>query len=295
MAEEPAVQVLPETPAVTPVETPAITPVVAPVYFNNDGTLGEGWQSTLEEGYRNEASLSTVKDTKLLAKMFVDTKRMVGKDTISIPTDTSTEVEWETYHKAGGRPETVEDYGLKLPEGIDENIAEIHFPKERITKWQERFFKGGVSKKAAEGYITDFVNDIMSDLKAIQQQEQLDGEDLTRGLVTDWGAAYEQNKHLGNIAIEEGTTGNDELKARVVDKFGTDPDFIRFASNLGKKFAEGKSPNLTNVPTPADLQTQIDELMANPILLSETSTAAQRKQIMDRIMAIREKMPVKTT
>jgi hypothetical protein len=304
MPEESTPPVVPaaEPPATPPAEPPAAAVVAAlqqPVYFGNDGTLNENWQSTLPEGYRDEPSLKTVKHTGTLARMFVDTKRMVGMDKVAVPTDASTEVEWEAYHKAGGRPETVEDYNLKIPDGIDEKIAETYFPKERIAKWQERFFKGGTSKKAADLYMAAFVEDIMADLKVVQQDEQLRAEELVRGLNADWGAAYEQNKHLGNIAIEEGCSVkqgdkmvvNQEFKVRIVEKFGTEPDFIRFASNLGKKFAEGKSPEFSNVPTPSDLQAQINELMASPVLVDPKSTWAQRKLIMDKIMAIRAKIP----
>ncbi|KKL29086.1 hypothetical protein LCGC14_2368710, partial [marine sediment metagenome] len=99
------------------VDPPVVEPVVAPpvtdppaVHFNSDGTFGDGWQTTLPEGYRDEKSLSTVKDAKVLARMFVDTKRMVGKDMMEIPTETSSEETWDAYHKIGGKPETVVDY-----------------------------------------------------------------------------------------------------------------------------------------------------------------------------------------
>ena len=137
---------------------------------------------------------------------------------------------------------------------------------------------------------------MMVDIQTKQQAEKQAMADLVSGLSTEWGAAFEQNKHLGNIAVEEGTMGNPELKERLLAKsWWNDPDVVRFNSNLGKKFAEGKPPNFANIPTPGDLQTQINELMASPILTDPKSTIAQRKLIMDKVMALRTKMPVKTT
>ena len=75
-------------------------------------------------------------------------------------------------------------------------------------------------------------------------------------------------------------------------KIRKDPDLTRFTSNLGSKFAEGKSPNFSAVPTPSDLQTQIDEIQANPLYLK--GTYKQRMDLANKIMAIREKMPPKT-
>lgn len=280
---EPAV-----TPDVTPAQEPAVAPVVETNYFGTDGVLNEGWRGTLEEELREDKSLMSFKSVGDLAKSFVNTKRMVGANVIPIPTDASTEGEWQEYHKAGGRPETVADYNLGVPEGFPEDIKAQVFPEGRIEKWQERFFKGGISKKAADAFIAEFAQDILADYKSIKQTEELAMSELKSGLVTDWGAAFEQNKHLGNMAIEEGTSGDDEFKARIVEKFGNDPDFVRYSANLGSKFAEGKPPGFAAIPTPNDYQDQIETLMADPLYTA--GTQKQRMHIAEKIMAIRQLM-----
>ncbi len=281
--------------AVTPEVAPEVVPVVAPEtpknYFGTDGTLSEGWQGTLPEGYRDEASLKTVKDTKVLAKMFVDTKRMVGKNTIAVPDETSPKDEWSEYYRCGGRPDAVEDYGLAVPEGFPPEFAEKAFPAERISKWQERFFEGGVSKKAATQFFAEFANDVLADIQTAKQAEETQLSELTSGLSTDWGAAYDQKIHFGNIAIEEGTirSGEDEeFKARVVAKVQKDPDLTRLLGNLGSQFSEGKSPEFTNIPTPDDLQSQINKIMEDPLYLN--GTKQQRDRLVAQVMAIRNKM-----
>ncbi len=283
----PAVEpVVPIVEPVAPIADPVVAPVTETIYFNGDGTLVEGWQSTLPEGYREEKSLATVNDAKVLAKMFVDTKRMVGKNVIAVPDETSTEGEWQEYHKAGGRPETVADYNLKAPDGFPEEIKAQVFPEGRIEKWQERFFKGGVSQKAANAFIQEFTQDILADYQKAQQSKEAEMAGLTGNLATEWGAAFEQKKHLGNIAISEGTEGDDEFKARLVEKFGNDPDFIKYSSNLGEKFAEGKPPGFAAIPTPNDYQDQIDTLMEDPLYLN--GTKQQRMKIVEKIMALRK-------
>lgn len=274
----------------TPVETPAAS--TAPTsYFGNDGTLNQGWQTTLMDGYKDDPSLSTVKDTKTLAKMFVDTKRMVGKDKIAIPTEKSSKEEWDEYYKIGGRPDTVEDYTLAPPEGFPQELAETLLPKDRLLKWQQRFFDAGISKNAAHKFISEFANDMLADVKNQKVMEENQIAELTSGLAEDWGAAYDQKIHLGNIAIEEGTLGSggdNEFKERVVAKLQKDPDLTRFVANLGSKFSEGKSPDFTNVPTPSDIQTQINEIESNPLYLS--GTHKQRMELAARVMSLRKKM-----
>ncbi len=289
---EPVVE--PVTPAVVPAVAPVVAPVTPTDFFGTDGVLNEGWQGTLEEDIREEKSLLSFKSVGDLAKSFVNTKKMVGANVIAIPTDISTEGEWQEFHKAGGRPETVADYNLKAPEGFPEEALEKVFPAARLEAWQERFFKGGVSKKAADLFIAEFANDMITDLQTMNQAKEAEKTELVTGLATDWGAAFEQKKHLGNIAMNEAATSmvggqpvvNEEFKARLVQKAGDDPDIIRAFANLGSKFAEGKPPGFGAIPTPSDLQDQIDKLMEDPLYTK--GTQAQRMKIADKIMAIRK-------
>jgi hypothetical protein len=289
-------------PVAPPVAPPAEPPVEPSVYFGSDGSLVDGWQGTLDESLREEKSLSTFKTVSDLAKSFVNTKSMVGKNTMEIPTDASSEVVWDLFYKAGGKPDTVADYNLKAPDGFPEEVMEKVFPKARLEAWQERFFKAGISKKAASQFIADFAQDMLADLQSVKQVEELEKSELVSGLAIDWGAAFEQKKHLGNIAMEEAASVikngvsvvNEEFKARLVQKAGNDPDIIRAFANLGAKFAEGKPPNFANIPTPADLQTQIDEIMANPLYMN--GTQKERMRLAEQVMALRTKMkPEKTT
>jgi len=278
---------MPDEPVVAPVADPVVAPVADPVYFGNDGVLNEGWQSTLPEGYRDEKSLSTVSDAKVLAKMFVDTKRMVGKDVVAIPGDSSTEGEWQEFHKAGGRPETVEDYGLKAPEGMPPELASQVFPEERVKAWQDRFFKGGVSKKAADSFIQEYAQDIMADYKAMESDKALKKEGIVAELETEYGAAFDQKMHLGDIAFEEGSNGDQAMKESLA-YFRDDPNAVKFLVNLGAKFAESKPPNFSAIPTPGDYKDQIAELQADPLYLK--GTRADNRRITDKIMVLRNKM-----
>ena len=282
------------TPPVEPPVPPVTPPVEPPVYFGTDGSLAEGWQSTLEEGLRDEKSLKGFKNVNDIAKSFVSTKSMVGKNTMEIPTDASNEIVWDMYYKAGGKPETVADYNLKAPDGFPEEVMEQVFPKARLEAWQERFFKAGISAKAANQFIADFAQDMLADLQSVKQVEEQQMSELKTGLSLEYGAAYDQKKHIGNMAIEEGTKGDLEFKTRLTDKFGNDPDFIRYSINLGEKFAEGKPPNFANIPTPADYQSQIDEIMANPLYMN--GTTKERMKLAEQVMDLRTKMkPEKTT
>ncbi len=285
--------VAPVVEPVTPVVEPVV-PAVEPVATPPADFSWETWNQSLDEDLRTEKSLESFKHAKskdeltaLLAKSFVNTKKMVGANVIAIPTDISTEAELEAFHIAGGRPDTVADYNLKAPEGFPEAQLEQVFPKARLEAWQERFFKGGVSKKAADHFIAEFAQDMIADIQTMTQEKEQAMADLKSGLSIKWGAGFEQRKHLGNIAIEEGTSGDDALKERLLAKpWINDPDFVEYSSNLGGKFSEGKPPGFAAVPTPSDYQDKISKLMEDPLYTK--GTQAQRMKIAEKIMAIRK-------
>ena len=254
-------------------------------YFGTDGVLNEGWQGTLDEDMRDEKSLISFKSVGDLAKSFVNTKKMVGKNVVAIPTDASTEGEWQEYHKAGGRPETVADYNLGVPEGFPEEIKAQVFPEGRIEKWQERFFKGGVSKKAADAFIAEFTQDILADYQKIQQDKETAKAELVAGLSTEYGAAFDQKLHLGDIAVED-FAGDDVAMKENLAYLREDPNAVRLLVHFGGMLAEGKPPGFGAIPTPGDYQDQIDALMADPLYTN--GIQPQRLKIAEKIMAIRK-------
>ena len=281
----------PVTPPVAPVAAPAVPPTDPPIYFGTDGVLNEGWQGTLEEDLREDKSLLSFKNVGDLAKSFVNTKKMVGQNVVAVLTDASSEGEIAEFHKAGGRPETVEDYGLKIPDGFPEDIAKQIFPAERLTKWQEMFFKGGVSKKAADAFIAEYAKDRLADHQTNQQAEEAAGAELVSGLATEYGAAYDQKLHIGDLAMEDFAGDNAELKESLA-YLRKDPNAIRMLVHFGGFLAEGKPPAFGAIPTPSVLDDQIADLMANPLYMK--GTKAERMKIAKQVMALREKKAANT-
>ncbi len=242
-----------ETTETTTTGTPA-APLV-----NADGILREGWRDTLPEDIRGNKALGRVENFEGAMRSIASAERMIGADKVAVLTEASTDAEQDAFYKAGGRPETAADYNFARPE----ELPEEHYSQELATAAQELMHKLGLSKKQADALFA-FNNDTaIAQLKTQSQDETLAMQTLTDGLVADWGNAYEQRKHLGNKAIEEGTGGNVEFKERLTQKFGNDPDFVRFTSNLGSKFSEAGSPDIPLIPTTGDIQSQIEEAMAH--------------------------------
>ena len=254
MVDEPAVAATPE-------------PVVdTPTMFDAEGNFTENWTHLLsDESLHDNKTLKASRNVESLASQTVSAQKMVGANKIAIPNEASTELEWDEWHKAGGRPETAEDYAFAKPE----EFPEEHYNPEQAKAAQELMHKLGLSKNQAEQLFAFNNQYAIARLAVIEQDSKLAMTQLQDGLVADWGNAYEQKKHLGNKAIEEGVSGDAAFKERIIEKFGNDPDFVRFAANLGGKFAESGSIQIDTVPTPGDIQTTIDDEIAKPVYGSE--------------------------
>ncbi len=221
-----------------------------------DGKFAETWRESLPDDLKAEPSLASFKDLPSFAKSYINAQRMLGKAKVAIPTETSTPGEWEEFFKAAGRPTTAGDYGLKRPKDFPEEAWDEKF----VTGAQEVFHKHGVSKKAADA-IAAYWNEAA--VKAMKEQDATaaaEKQTLVDGLHKEWGAAYDEKLHIGNIAVEQGVNGDAEFKDRLLAKMNADPDLIRWAVQIGQKFQEDGIRG-EPTPTPNDLQTQINTLM----------------------------------
>lgn len=223
-----------------------------------DGNFVKDWQKMLgDDTLHEDKTLQTFKNVEGLAKSYVHVRKQVPLDKIAIPNENTTDDEWDAFHTAGGRPPTAVDYNIVRPE----DFPEEHWSNEIALAAQDLFHKIGLNPKQAAA-ISEFNNaNIMGAIKAQNDAIIANRQEIKDGLYKDWGAAYEPKKHQGNYAIEKGTGGDIEFKERLCAKFGDDPDFIRFTSNIGGKFAEHGDIVESKVSTPADIQTEIDKEM----------------------------------
>lgn len=259
-------------------------------YADAEGNLRKDWyvDEDLKDG---EETLKRFNNVKHLAKSYNQVRKMVGTDMATKPNDNFTESDWDAWHEAGGRPATAADYNFTKPD----ELPDEHYSEAVALEAMELFHKLGLNNKQAKT-IFDFHNGlVIKNLAAEDHDIKLERQNVKDGLHNDWGAAYESKHHLGNLAIEEGCKdatatpeGDAEFKARLCDKFGDDPDFIRYSSNLGNKFAEHGSMVISQVPTPGDLQTQIAEIMAKPEYTHRDKKI--RQPLIDQALALRKQL-----
>lgn len=220
------------------------------------GNFAENWREGLHEDRREENALKDFKNVDGLAKAFVDTKRMVGKETIGIPNENSSEGDWQAFFDAAGRPTTSADYNLKRPDDLPEEL----FSATLAEAAQELFYKIGLNQAQADAL---FAFNNQNTLTAVQNADNDASaalQDADDGLRRDWGNAYPDRLHLCKVALKEGVKGDDVLEERLTGKFGNDPDFIKLMATLGGLFAEHGSIAIPGIPTPGETDQQIAEM-----------------------------------
>ena len=253
-----------ETTTEAPV-TPAPATVETPQSFIDDaGNFTEGWETAyLTEDQRANTRVVNGRVTGIgnMLDIIANGDKMIGSDNILKPSESSGEEEWNEYHKAGGW--TGEVIPMAAPEGLPDGL----WNEDRGTAFSTLFNDLKLSPAQQAGIKEAYNADLMQQVTDHGNNTENAAAELNAGLVSDWGNAFEQKKHLGNAAIEKGID-SPEHKERLLAKFANDPDFIRFAANIGGKFSEsGSMPNVDVSNTPADTMAQINKIHTSDAFL----------------------------
>ena len=226
-------------------------------YIDGEGNFTEGWRENyVPEDVRDSAIFDRTTSIQGMTKTLAHLERMKGADTMTKPSDNFGDEDWDNFHKAGGW--TGEAIPLAAPEGLPEGVwsddrastfSEL-FNELKLYPWQQ--------EKLSEAYNAD----LMQQVTDMGNASETSMTELKANLLSEWGNAFTQKEHLANFTVEKGTGGDAEFKERLLQKFGNDPDFIKYSANLGSGFSEsGAMPNVATAPTPADMNSKIKDIM----------------------------------
>lgn len=228
-----------------------------------DGSFVEGWHMNelLPEDLRGAESLKVIKTLPDLVKRTINAEKMVGKNKVAVPTEKSTPAEWDAYYDAGGRPKSADDYKFDVPEDL-----KSLFTDERMANIRKLAHAEGFSQKQFAAYLKNEVESSLKILEGQDQERQRQRDEDELALKKEWGAAYDERLHVGKRLVAE-MFGNDETgRLAFLEKFGNDPDFIRFAATAGAKLVEHKALIATyeGVNSPKEALAKIAQLQATP-------------------------------
>lgn len=147
-----------------------------------------------------------------------------------LPED-SDEKGWQELYEKLGRPEKVEDYGIKPPEGSDGTFLNT------ALSWMH---ESGLNKKQAETVINKFNEYAAEQQKSAQENIANQNAANRKKVIKSWGSEVEANTAILQNAVQR------FFPDAVIEKFNTagllnDPDLVNAVLAIGKALGEDKT------------------------------------------------------
>ncbi|OPL13583.1 MAG: hypothetical protein AVO39_10310 [delta proteobacterium MLS_D] len=227
----------------------------------NQYALPENWSEALPEDLRSEPSLQTVKDLPGLVKQYVNAQKMVGKDKIPVPGEGAGPEEWEDVFNRLGRPDTPDEYGLKLPEELPPGVVA---DEAALKEFQTLAHEAGLLPHQVKGIYDWYNGKIISAATQANQQQQEQLADAQKELKEEWKGAYDEQLRLATRAFKSFAEDDPKI-AKLDESFGNNPNFIRLMARIGKAMSEDKLKGVTqSTYTPEDARSELTRIMNDP-------------------------------
>jgi len=248
-------------------------------------------------------SLATITDPLTLAKAFVETKALVGKKGIILPTEKDPPEKWDEFYKALGRPDTADGYEITKPEDLPK---EFPYSDERVTSFKALAHKIGLTpahvkelynwqiaegrkefaayQESVKAYSDTFVD--VEGLGKVPKQWIEDHNKVVETFKVELGDKYDTMMKKATIAAMK--FGGQDLKD-FVDKtgFGDNPAVVR----AWIKVAEATLTEDEWVASQEGTMSRKDRIAAinrDPALLDTTNLTRQRELVAQRNLLIDE-------
>jgi len=239
-----------------------------------EGEGGESWLASLPEELQISPDLQDIKSVEALAENFIERGKHVGAS-IRIPSEDASKEDWSKFHSRlvervpnlmptpdftdkdsvndimtrMGKPEAAGKYkdpeGMELPNGAD--LRELAFNLNLTQSQYEGLVKGTFDKMNSD-----------NEVSALQQTENL------MNLKKDWGLAFDEK--IGRVgALLEIMEAPEPLKNAFKEN-AMDTALVKWLDDISAAIGT-EGGNLfneeTEVMTPLDAQTRLDEIMSN--------------------------------
>jgi hypothetical protein len=238
-----------------PVET--AQPVATSITVSG-GDTPVSWKSSISEEFRNDPNIEKFTEIDSLAKSYINATKMIGQDKLVIPTNNSTEDQWNEVYSKLGRPESADKYSL------DATSETVQMDEGAIKSFAEQSHKLGLNNKQAQGILEYYKNN----MEGTAQQSRIDTEtaqtQAEQQLRQEWGRDFE-----GKVK-QAGALAKANIDPEVLDmtlsngtRLGDHPDIIKGFAKIAGMMSEDKilSTESENVNTTKDIESEISTIM----------------------------------
>jgi hypothetical protein len=178
----------------------------------------------IDEGLRDDPSLSSYKDINGMAKSLINAQKMVGADKVAIPGSWGTDADWSQVYDKLGRPAEASAYELNAGE---ESV------QENVDWFKETAHAVGLNNNQAQQLLEAY-NERMG-AQGTVSEEQMEGQrvQLETDMRREMGEDFERNMGAANSVLEEFGGGElTELQMADGTLLGDNPQLIMMLTNL---------------------------------------------------------------
>ena len=206
----------------------------------NDGGVQVKYPEGLAEEFHGNPILDSFVNketgdfnTGAALQSLIHAQKMIGGDKISLPSKDAGQEEWSQIYKKLGLPEDTKDYKIDV-EGLNDQDTTV------LNGFIDTAHKNGILPHQAKEVVKYFKDMTEQQNTSWQAEEDAKYNDAVNALKTEWGDSFKSNSNIANEAIKslasEGT-----IKTLNEKGFFADPDFTKFAYELGKTMLDDDS------------------------------------------------------
>jgi len=193
-----------------------------------------------------------------MASSYREIEKLMGGEKLPIPKDPNDKAAWDVVHRALGKPESPEGYGLDKIEGLDKTFA---------GEAAKAFHDLGLSPKQAQALVEFQTNGVKARMEAaeneFQQTRQLD----VNGMKKDWGNQFEPKVEMGRRAATQ--FGLDDAALESLERAMGTRKASEFLVKVGESFAEAPMVHAQapapQAMTPETAKVELARLMKDPV------------------------------
>lgn len=278
-ASAPPVAATPEPPILNTAPPAPAAPLAAPVVENKADWNSEKWKDYLDGEIKDDPSLKVVKDIKGLAKIYVDSQKLIGADKILVPNKFASEAEWASIYNKLGRPEAADKYEVVMPK--DSKMSE-----DFVKNLKEEAYASGLNNTQANKLITFYDKQLVAAQEKIAQIQETEYQNEVKGLKQEWGQAYESKIKAAEAGIN--AFGDPEF-LNYLNESGLNKDtrLAKFFAKIGEALAEEQGPGApgNNIKTPAQAKAEIASLESHPAYFD--GTHPEHSHIVNQVLELR--------
>jgi len=221
-------------------------------------TTQSTWKESISEVYRNDPNIEKFTEIDALAKSYINATRMIGQDKVVIPTNNSTEDQWNEVYDKLGRPESAEKYSL------DAKSKVVSLDENAVKQFAETSHKLGLNNKQAQGLLEFY----KQNMEGTAQQAKIDTEtaqaQAEQELRSEWGREFDTKvKQASSLAKAN-------IKPEILDmtlsngtRLGDHPEIIKGFAKIAGMMSEDKivSTESESVQSNQSIQDEIDSII----------------------------------